>query len=376
MDDQTVTCPQCERELDDSLTWCPACGAELKPGRAAAYDDAVSGIEAIPEEEPLLPGDLVPADRTRRASPPLPEPSGDPFATAGEPDTIPFPSARRSSTAPLMILVGLLLLAGLGLAVFFVAGSSDDGDVGEIVEQVGGVNVNDMAVGQCWDDPPGFGAGATQLLEVPGVPCAEPHHNEVFALVDHPGGDDSPFPGRDQIELDSFRLCLQKFEGYVGVPFTESPLDIFYIYPTDESWLAGDREIVCSLYRLDEARLVGSERGSDLVLTPPAIDPSSAASCVALADLTLELAQWSIDYVDGLSEAEFAALDDLPEEAMPLVKSELLIQARAAEVDCAIADLNALVMAGASGLTAEGDVGQLLLDDIAQSGFFADPGSL
>ena len=106
------------------------------------------------------------------------------------------------------------------------------------------------------------------------------------------------------------------------------------------------------------------------------MDPADANSCVALADLTLELAQQSIDYFDSLSDAELEALDDLPEEAMPLVKSESLIIGKAGEVGCSIADINALVMAGSSRLTADGEIGQLLLDDISQTGFFTDTGSL
>jgi hypothetical protein len=207
------------------------------------------------------------------------------------------------------------------------------------------------------------------------VLCSDPHHNEVYALVDHPLGDDAAFPGQEQIELDSLRLCMGEFEGYVGVPFAESPLDIFFLYPTAESWPAADREIICSLYRLDEARLVGSEKGSSLRLVYPAIDPSSAGSCVALADLTLELAQQNVDYFDSLTDAQLNALnvgDELPEEAMPLVKGESLIMSRADEIGCSIADINALVMVGASQLTATGEAGQLLIDDIAAAGFLTE----
>lgn len=371
MDEQQLTCHECGREVDDSLTWCPACGVELRPEQAEAIREAADTTPDFDETEatplePTLPGDLV-LDRPhpRPARPPQPEQPADPFAAQpGSPVPGPFEPSRRSAAIPLIIVLGLLALAGLGVAVFLVS-SSEEGTT----QQMGLIDVDSLAAGQCWDDPL---SPVTEILEVDGVPCSDPHDNEVFALVDHPLGSDAPYPGIEQIELDSLRHCLEGWETYVGVPFAESPLDIFYIYPTEASWSAEDREIICSLYRLDEAQLVGSERDSDLRLPTAAIDPSGATSCVALSELTLELAQRSIDYFDSLTEAELAALDALPEEAMPLAKSESLLLARSGEVGCTIDDLNALVIAGSGRLSAATEFGRFLIDDIAQYGFFSE----
>ena len=45
-------------------------------------------------------------------------------------------------------------------------------------------------------------------------------------------------------------LCIDQFEGYVGLDYNSSELAVFSIYPTEGSWADGDREIdLCSLRR-------------------------------------------------------------------------------------------------------------------------------
>ena len=81
----------------------------------------------------------------------------------------------------LFILAGcalLLVAAGCTTAV----ARDDDG---AIVER-GALSVFSMRVGDCFDDPDHLIAGELlELGEVPGVPCAEPHDNEVFAWNDN-----------------------------------------------------------------------------------------------------------------------------------------------------------------------------------------------
>ena len=57
-------------------------------------------------------------------------------------------------------------------------------------------------------------------------------------------------------------LCIARFEDYVGVAYTDSPLEVFTIIPTEASWESGDREVICSLYNSDFTKLTGSMRGS------------------------------------------------------------------------------------------------------------------
>jgi hypothetical protein len=57
--------------------------------------------------------------------------------------------------------------------------------------------------------------------------------------------------------------CLKRFKGFVGRSYEESALDLFAIYPTQESWSQlNDREVICAIYRVDYKKLTGSTKGS------------------------------------------------------------------------------------------------------------------
>jgi hypothetical protein len=340
MDEGNIACQNCQREVDDSLTWCPFCGTELEPGAAGRHqDDSATTIAAAPDA-----GDE----------------GADPFAPTTSRGALPADSISYTSTTgagptgglnpAVKVTIGAALLALIGAgAAFFFLSSSDTGDLA----------VDRMSVGDCWNDPD-IGPEATEVFVVPQVPCDEPHANEVFAVVDIPAGSSAPYPGEFATYLEGFQMCLDRFEAYVGVPFRESPLDIYSLYPIATGWAAGDREVVCSLYSLDEVPLVGTEMGSDRRLSSPALDPSGIGDCSGLAAATLVLTQDYIDYFDGLT-------DDL----MPLIKGEALIIARADSLGCSFDDLNAMVGARAGALTSTTDLGRSVIEDIVESGFFA-----
>ena len=119
---------------------------------------------------------------------------------------------------------------------------------------VGGGNVFELAVGDCFDDTAG-----DEISDVPVVDCAEPHDNEVFHVFDVPDGD---FPGEATLLQAAEVTCLPAFEDYVGTTVASSRLEVFPITPTEASWAGGDREIVCALYDGDLAELEGSMRDS------------------------------------------------------------------------------------------------------------------
>lgn len=114
-----------------------------------------------------------------------------------------------------------------------------------------------LNVGECFDDPPNFDPGV-EVLELAGIPCDQPHDNEVYALIDYPGGPDAPFPGDDALGAFVDDECLVAFEEYVGGDYFSSNLDFADLRPTSGSWAQGDREIVCFLYHLDLRPLTGS----------------------------------------------------------------------------------------------------------------------
>jgi len=339
MDEGNITCQKCDREVDDSLTWCPFCGTELDPGAAEARrrDSAAAVAEAVDSDDP----------------------QADPFAPTTPREPLPSDSISHTSTISagspggrspaVMVAIGVALLALIGAgAAFFFLSSDDTGDLG----------VTRMSVGDCWNDPD-IGLETSELSDVPQVPCNEPHANEVFAIVDLPGGASAPYPGEFGAYFDGFLMCLDRFDGFVGVPFGESPLDIYTLYPIATGWAAGDREVVCSLYLLDETPLVGTERGSARRLATPALDVSGIGECTGLVEPTIGLLQGFIDYVDGLT-------DDLDS----LTKGETLIVARAGSLGCDFAELNTMVDARVGALTYTTDLGRSVADDIMGTGFF------
>ena len=124
----------------------------------------------------------------------------------------------------------------------------------------GGLSVISMEVGDCFDDPAGQ---ATEVSEVDEVPCSESHDNEVYAVADHPAGDDAPYPGDEALEVYGIGYCLSEFENYVGISYEESRLDFTYLLPVRDGWEGDDdRGFVCFLYDLNFAKLTGSMEGS------------------------------------------------------------------------------------------------------------------
>ena len=67
------------------------------------------------------------------------------------------------------------------------------------------------------------GPSSGNITNVEGIPCDEPHGNEVFAIFEIAGGPNAPFPGEASISRQAQRRCTGAlFTDYVGVPFEQS----------------------------------------------------------------------------------------------------------------------------------------------------------
>lgn len=95
-----------------------------------------------------------------------------------------------------------------------------------------------------------------------GVDCAEPHDAEVFVRVDLPEPPNTPYPGDEALDRESYRACLTQFQPYVGQLYATSGLRVSVLRPVNSSWFAGDRAVACSLYDGRLVPLVGSMAGS------------------------------------------------------------------------------------------------------------------
>lgn len=154
----------------------------------------------------------------------------------------------------------IYILAALGFAGYGAYMKADRDASGVIVGE-GAVDAFEMRVGDCFNDTSTPDEGNVQVSSVPGVPCSEPHDNEVFATLDL---DADSFPEGDGMSALAFESCLEHFEDFTGRDYETSALDIVSMYPTRDGWADGDREVVCAVYDLNLTKLVGSVRGSGL----------------------------------------------------------------------------------------------------------------
>ena len=146
-------------------------------------------------------------------------------------------------------------------AVIFGVGMlarADRDESGAIVD-AGAIPVMEMSQGDCFNDETLANETETEVQEVSGVPCAQPHTYEVYATFEHPGG---AYPGDDALFYYGADECERRFATFVGTPLESSPFDIVLYYPLDASWAAGDRLYVCALYALDDSPLIGSMAGA------------------------------------------------------------------------------------------------------------------
>jgi hypothetical protein len=146
----------------------------------------------------------------------------------------------------------------IGVAVACATSScmqADRDGTGAIVA-AGGVDAFQMRVGDCFDDGSTF--TNTEVDSVPGVPCSQPHDNEVYAVFDVSM---PSFPG-DRMGDVAYDACLERFEAFVGKDYESSSLDIATLYPTSESWSRqNDREVICAVYDVEAKKLTGSVQG-------------------------------------------------------------------------------------------------------------------
>lgn len=80
------------------------------------------------------------------------------------------------------------------------------------------------------------------------VGCAEPHQGEVFHRFDITAAPDEPYPGDVEAARRADEGCADGFALYVGVPHDESRLDVLYYYPSADTWVGGDRGVMCILH--------------------------------------------------------------------------------------------------------------------------------
>ncbi len=94
-----------------------------------------------------------------------------------------------------------------------------------------------LAPGDCFADD--------ALLVAPIVPvvaCEMPHQFELYGAIDLPNG---AFPTVETLDNLADGVCFEEFERYTGQTFADSDLLYRFLYPSEASWEAGDRKVLC-----------------------------------------------------------------------------------------------------------------------------------
>ena len=155
---------------------------------------------------------------------------------------------------------GRTIVGGAIVAVAAVIGittAAERNESGEITA-AGSVDAFEIRIGDCFDDE---AFESTEISEIGGIPCSEPHDNEVYASFDVTG----EWPGDERIEELADEGCLERFAAAIGKSYEESVIAFATIYPTQGSWeQRNDREVLCVGYHMDGEKLTGTIRGSGL----------------------------------------------------------------------------------------------------------------
>ena len=114
------------------------------------------------------------------------------------------------------------------------------------------VDYNQLAVGDCVQEPSGWNDAGSDLdaVGIERVSCDEIHWGEVYFEAILPG---TVYPGDDEIVVLSEDVCFSDAAALNVSPEHVDEAFVYYIMPTDEAWLDGDREVTCFLSNEDHS---------------------------------------------------------------------------------------------------------------------------
>lgn len=257
------TCGRCSARNPEDAVSCRSCGL-IRGGIVTNPNQGAPTTGPASASWPSSP----PSIEAEGAPPPAPEmwagapaPGGYPGAptSAGASGTGTRAAAGCLANVGIRLAVLVVIIAIGGVVAFFTnAGRDETGSI----NKAGELKVTELRVGDCYDLQ-GEGASAdpnASFEKATGVPCAQPHHYEVF-FTGKLG--DSPTPPTETVlQAWSEANCWPAFDAYVGKPIDQSTLDYYVFYPDDSAWRQGQRDGQCSLADPAMNAITGSLKGS------------------------------------------------------------------------------------------------------------------
>jgi hypothetical protein len=136
------------------------------------------------------------------------------------------------------VTLSALTLVAAAAVIAWAIISGAQRDASGQVSEAGSIAVTDLATGDCVES-----VTEGEVDELQAVPCAQPHHAEVFAVFTIPGG--SSYPGESAVETLADRGCESRLEAYSASAAADDTLTLYYLAPTRQSWALRDRSVVC-----------------------------------------------------------------------------------------------------------------------------------
>jgi len=174
------------------------------------------------------PGGYPPPPPPGGGYPPPPPPLPYQGAPYGQPQGQPYPPPPKKSKKGLIIglsILGLVVLIGIVVVIVGIFALKDS------------TVATDMKVGDCISDIP----TDARVLTLPTIECAQPHGGEVYAVLNMPDGD---YPGTEAIDEWQNR-CPEELATYSPEAMLDDTVGVYVLYPTEETWEAGDRAVTC-----------------------------------------------------------------------------------------------------------------------------------
>jgi hypothetical protein len=153
--------------------------------------------------------------------------------------------AARAIRATAIGAVAVLALTGCSAIEDLFGGDDEperDEQTGEVSEIVEGASIFDIREGDCIGEI----SSDEEVQEVDIIPCDQPYEQQVY-LIQEIVSDE--FPDQAAVEAQAEETCLPGFEEFVGLPYDDSELRIYYLSPSEEGWESEeDRDLVCLVY--------------------------------------------------------------------------------------------------------------------------------
>jgi hypothetical protein len=150
---------------------------------------------------------------------------------------------REGGKGRWMAIVGIVLgaLWTVFLTIVIVADAQDNEPTppgGVTPPAAAKQDVATLKVGDCTARIPEGRVG-----DVPVIDCAQPHREEVYAVLTLPG---SKYPGDTEVENQANELCNDKLDSMLTDDAKlPAGTDTYYLFPTKFLWATGERSVTC-----------------------------------------------------------------------------------------------------------------------------------